>query len=1022
MSGDLKSGIVRILRLDGSAAGTGFLISESGLIVTCSHVLQDHKAQEIQQRPDEAIIEFRVGGASRTARIVSEWWSGFNSDDVAFLQCDGDLPEGAKPLPLGSSTGSNGHRFETFGFPVENPVGGLGGKGEIVVPTDIARGASDTLRPAVQISSTEVTRGFSGAPVWDTHTSRVIGMVAAIAQPDAYGRLPQTAFITPAETLKAICPRLQLLDFRPLNWLKQWPSGFTALDDRRPSGFRAFLHSDQLLYLARDSWQPPAGLRHPWTETSLVEKLTEAEVSHPVVVLIGPGGVGKTRLGLEIARRMRKLGWWTIHCDGMRATTAGLRQLLAESSNPTRVLLFVDYLEIWRDSFEAFVNEVLDLDELSGHQVRVIATCRASHRDRLPPFIKPREVGSEAAIEAAYSKAVTEHILSTLGAGDIDDLAEKCRYNFALAAFLLFLKQERPEKFAGEISALREEPTFEDWIVKRLKNAGLKDIFVPAAMLAACEFPATTFDALANAHGAAPDELRRVLIADKWIERHEAAEGSADGPVWAVFHDVFADVILAHALGIAPNRDDAIDRLLELAAANSVFPQTLAALGRLAQTKMILAIDWRSRLLELERRSTGTLASHAQVLLTSALLAPETRVDFIAANNALREAVARDPACDIGVALTAAAWSDALATDVQRREFECILLPLLDAAAARETQSNMVLRLGFAARPDRYRDAAWQWIDTHRRLFQTHFLRKAWLDHSVDELKSGDPEGTAYIEAIREAVSEWLWALATSIHASFVLAPWLNAAAAIGGECAVAMVERVKDHVAAWLAHSDHAIRDDAKFIYTSWLNAAAPIGGERAVAMVAIVQGHMAAWLAHRYHAIIDESFVYTSWLKVAAAIGGEPAADMVAIVQGHVAAWLAHRDHAISDDAGFVHTSWLNAAAAIGGERAVAMVERVEDHVAAWLAHRDHAISDDAKFIYTSWLNAAAPIGGERAVAMVERVEDHVAAWLAHRDHAISDDANFVYRSWLEAAQGNQQRRFYTGNSCLDFTASRP
>ena len=55
-----------------------------------------------------------------------------------------------------------------------------------------------------------------------------------------------------------------------------------------------------------------------------------------------------------------------------------------------RVLLFVDYLETWPDTFEAFVNEVLDPDELSGHQVRVIATCRASYRDRLPLSIKRR--------------------------------------------------------------------------------------------------------------------------------------------------------------------------------------------------------------------------------------------------------------------------------------------------------------------------------------------------------------------------------------------------------------------------------------------------------------------------------------------------------------------------------------------------------------------------------------------------------------------------------------------------------
>ncbi|MGD9658137.1 MAG: trypsin-like peptidase domain-containing protein, partial [Methylocystis sp.] len=846
MSEDLKTGIVRILRPDGSTAGTGFLVNDSGLIVTCSHVVQDYQLQGKQVRPDKVTVVFRASGESRETRIIPEVWSGVNADDVAFLQCDIDLPQGAKPLPLGSSTGSKGHRFETFGFPDANSVGGAGGTGELGGPTDIPRYSTDTLRSVLQISSTEVTRGFSGAPVWDAHTACVIGMITVIAPPDPYGRLSQTAFITPIEILKAICPNLPLLRLTSFDWLNQWPSGFTGLDDRKLSGFRVFLHSEQLPYFARDSWQPPPGMFQRWTETSLVEELTQAEVYNPVIVLTGPGGAGKTRLALEIARRMRGLGWLTVHCDGLRATTAGLRQLLAQSTFSVKVLLFVDYLEIWRDSFDAFVSEVLDLDELSGHHVRMIATCRASYRERLPLSIKSIVVGDGSSIEAAYSNAVIVHILGTLGAADTESLAQKCRHNFALAAFLLFLKQQKSGDFAAEISALREEPTFESWIVKRLQNAGLKNLLVIAAILSACEFPATSFNALANAYDADANDLYRVLVTDKWIEHREPIENNADGPVWAVFHDIFTDVVLSRALATAGDRDDSIDRLLERAVSNGVFRQTFSAFGRLLHSETLASVDWRARLLELERRSPGTLAHHARLLITNVLLAPETRVGLIAANSALREAVESDPGCDIGVALTAAAWSDAHATDIQRDQLDQVLMPLLDAAVVRSSYSNMVLRLAFAAWPDQYKEATRLWIDTHRRLFQTHFLLKAWLDQAIDELKSGKPDGAANVEAVREAVNEWLCSLGVTSRASFVLAPWLDAAAAIGGERASKLVAVIEAYVAPWLAYGHHAVSDEASFVYRSWLDAAAASGGERASKLAAVIEAYVAAWLAY--------------------------------------------------------------------------------------------------------------------------------------------------------------------------------
>ena len=124
---------------------------------------------------------------------------------MAFLRLKEPLPEGVRPLPLGSSQGTGDHAFQTFGFPSASPEEGIWGDGHILAET-LMQGMR-----VLQLSSPQITPGFSGAPVFDTVNRRVVGMVTAIASQDGYGRMAETAFITPVETLRMICPQLVAL-------------------------------------------------------------------------------------------------------------------------------------------------------------------------------------------------------------------------------------------------------------------------------------------------------------------------------------------------------------------------------------------------------------------------------------------------------------------------------------------------------------------------------------------------------------------------------------------------------------------------------------------------------------------------------------------------------------------------------------------------------------------------------------------------------------------------------------------
>jgi len=255
---DLKTGIVRILAADGTTtSGTGFILSEKGIIATCSHVIQPEKLQvRGYPKPEKVEVIFRSNGQKAAARLLPQAWRAAEAEDVAFLQLEGPLPQGVEALSIGTSEGGAGHAFQTFGFPDQSPEEGIYGEGRLLDQTTILG-----IR-VLQVKSSEITPGFSGAPVFDIESRRVVGMVTSIAAPDKFGRLAETAFITPAEALISIYPELVPSDVRPY------------------MGLSPFTEEDAEFFFGR---------------RRLVEGLEEALRARPRFLLVmGPSGSGKS--------------------------------------------------------------------------------------------------------------------------------------------------------------------------------------------------------------------------------------------------------------------------------------------------------------------------------------------------------------------------------------------------------------------------------------------------------------------------------------------------------------------------------------------------------------------------------------------------------------------------------------------------------------------------------------------------------------------------------------------------------
>ena len=203
---ELTRGIVCILCNYKRPAGTGFVVSTATeiLIVTCAHVLGE-------PRPEQVTIVFQATGERREAKVIDQWWRSQVAEDVAILRIVGDLPQQVQPFLLGTAAGTRGHIIHTFGFPKTGEVEGVLGTGEV-----LGLGAKTRAgQPLLQLRSSEITQGFSGAPIWDEVRHRVIGMVVIVAKPDASGKLGETAFAIPGETLQTICPDLLASDVCP---------------------------------------------------------------------------------------------------------------------------------------------------------------------------------------------------------------------------------------------------------------------------------------------------------------------------------------------------------------------------------------------------------------------------------------------------------------------------------------------------------------------------------------------------------------------------------------------------------------------------------------------------------------------------------------------------------------------------------------------------------------------------------------------------------------------------------------
>ena len=744
------------------------------------------------------------------------------------------------------------------------------------------------------------------------------------------------------------------------------PNGLTPLDEMSFQGtFRSYLSNDKLPYYSREEHlrkMPAREGAEILDEAHLLGLLEHGQLEG--LILTGGGGVGKSRLMLEVGRLALDKGWLVLRISNERELKEEELEKLGERLSPeTRVLLLIDYVETL-GNFTGIVGTVNELNERAGFYMRYIATCRSSYyrtivttpnhkKIDLTPLDPTREWFEN------YRKSTVHHILTKSGSEVKAKHLKVCHNIPILAVFISYLHSEGRET---DIAELIEEEDFGRWVLKRVRMSFGENVEHRDLALLITQFPVGEPSiTLSEKFG----RLFDTLATDGWIEKGERDEGH--GGQWEVTHDVFADEILASYFRVLGSAGvEFIKYLLSVSCDFGNLRSAIFSLQRIVSQAPLDSFEWDKILESQIAKRPEAWREVRDVLVRTSLLDAQQQLALLRGHETIWDGVETEISFQ-----NAVGWLARQVLDEQEQTVDAvnreILVSWIQKAVPHVSRSNYILNWGLRLCPELLRDSVLEWIRAHPDKFQTHFLLVAWLE---SDLPPAD---------IASQVQMWLEKFGNLLHVSFVVDAWLDA----GGD-----KEFVRDNIKTWL--EKNKMIPEASFVYKGWLNA----GGDKE-----FVRDNIKTWL-EKNKAIPEAEFVYESWLDA----GGDKE-----FVRDNIKTWL--EKNKMIPEASFVYKSWLNA----GGDK-----EFVRDNIKTWL--EKNKMIPEASFVYKSWLNA----GGDKefvrdniktwleknkeipeaeyvyqswldAEGDKEFVRDNIKTWL--EKNKTIPEARFVYRAWLDA-----------------------
>lgn len=374
-----------MVRIDaeGEFCGTGFLVAP-GQVLTCAHVVRGRK--------EVVLSNGRWSGAAKALVAVPELDEGEEPSfhpypDLALLSVAGK-PAGMPCVrldPADPLTGKDADALYVYGYSRgEYEPAAVAASPASVEAVGLVEGAGFQV---LKLSNDQILPGFSGSPVLNLRSHAVCGMIDSTRD----ARSDLGGFAIPASAIAAELPGLLERNREHQSQSRSWGKAEEA-EDVAAAEREAAEPLSLLAPRAELDWNPDMPeselLRPRYGVVDLIGRrdllgklMLWRESAQPlrVTLLTGGGGVGKTRLALEVCEQALRAGW-----------TAGLltldenadpdRELRRVVTWPGRCCIAIDYAEAKPELVSSLIQRLLR--RTVGPPMRVILICRQAQSKR----------------------------------------------------------------------------------------------------------------------------------------------------------------------------------------------------------------------------------------------------------------------------------------------------------------------------------------------------------------------------------------------------------------------------------------------------------------------------------------------------------------------------------------------------------------------------------------------------------------------------------------------------------------
>ncbi len=766
--------------------------------------------------------------------------------------------------------------------------------------------------------------------------------------------------------------RVPIDSIRVIDWnnLRQWLGASPLISDSwlgielelifdhasylsRLSGFREYLLPSKLEFVS-----PPS--TYPFHPARVLDELENLDTKHGVV-LVGAGGVGKTRTAIEVATLAASAGWRVLHIlpDEPGVETEQIAEVVLPYSD-SRTLLVFDYIDqMQRLDISGIRRSLAPAAKERGIQFRLLANSRPGWKGLVDPEfleafsiieIRPTDSHKATLIEAMATR-IAPKACAALGKSEVIHLCGTRAIIALLIARELETRAENDLLKEVDIATLRSGDLVQ-WLRRRLQENALsvkRDTFslsplrpeapmVAAAAALACapETRANLIVAAASAYRtlnwptAAEDAqyLVELLLKLGWLEAH--------GNVVSTAHDVVADEVLDQTI-----HTDSTVFSNQFSAVMSCALKVERGIGRLATAL---------------RRVLGSLSNEDVIQALT-----EFAESWLYANGSLLGEVLRTGNADLtgyalGAVLSGPPWERAAI-----REWDNLVLPWLQAHGAKKEARHLLFKglKGDHAHQASLVDPALTWLGANGLSLSATFVIQPLLERS--ELSEG-----ASNKVIESALS-WLQQHDRTPEAQFVLHPFLERS-----ELSETDIRKVIESALGWLQQYEKT--PDAGFVLPALLQR-----GELSEADIKKVIESALGWL-QRYKDGLNARFVLQPLLERSEL----SEADITKLIESALG-WLQQHDTTL--EAGFVLPPLLERS-----ELSEPDIKKLIESALGWLQQYDKTA--EAQFVLHPLLERS-----ELSETDIRKVIESTLGWLQQYD--ATPEARFVLPPLLERSE---------------------